>query len=443
MDRLIEAAEAGDERVIAEAIAGGVALDARDRFGATALLTAAQNGRLAIVQRLIAAGARDDAHAEDAAVKYYLGSNARAELRGRWTLLHAAAMGGADDVVAWLVDERGADPNACDHGGWRPLHVASFYPLARISTLDALLERGADPNAPDALGRNALCRARDSAFVRRLLAAGADPSGGEHVAPVDERVPAVIDGKIVSYPRAESPVRPLERFALEGHAEAVSLLLDHGATSTAGALGAAAFRGDRALVARLASGLDDASVAAALASAADDETFEALLGAMKSVPGEALLVATRSGASARVRAAIARGAPTDARDASGRTALHLAAAAGSEELARLLVERGADAGARDRDGKTPRALAWSQSTPAHEAVRRFLEPITPARAAEGEPAKGAEGATSEGAIAVGERVRHAKFGAGTVVRVEPGDKATVRFDDAGEKTLLSRVLTRE
>jgi hypothetical protein len=36
------------------------------------------------------------------------------------------------------------------------------------------------------------------------------------------------------------------------------------------------------------------------------------------------------------------------------------------------------------------------------------------------------------------RVRHAKFGEGTIVRVVEGDKVEIAFDGAGTKTLLRK-----
>ena len=74
-------------------------------------------------------------------------------------------------------------------------------------------------------------------------------------------------------------------------------------------------------------------------------------------------------------------------------------------------------------------------------VREELETERPQVTAAHEAADGATETTSSGALAVGRRVRHAKFGEGKVLTIEEwsGDtKVTVDFDGVGRKTLLSR-----
>lgn len=51
------------------------------------------------------------------------------------------------------------------------------------------------------------------------------------------------------------------------------------------------------------------------------------------------------------------GAPVNAQDAAGYTALHMCASGGYPACARLLVARGADAALQNADGETPIALA--------------------------------------------------------------------------------------
>lgn len=120
--------------------------------------------------------------------------------------------------------------------------------------------------------------------------------------------------------------------------------------------------------------------------------------------GEALLEAILRGDEAGARAALEARGPVDARDARGRTALHLAAAYGLTDLAsrlldrgalleatdaggstplhlaalqdreatvRLLIQRGAQVTARDRSGRRPLELAGSEGT--REVLRRALE----------------------------------------------------------------------
>lgn len=441
--RLIVAAEEGQLDKLEHAIADGSDLDKHDEFGRTAMLVAAHNDRLAFMQRLVAAGATLEAHDTTAQVKYYYGANARGP-RERWTLLHAAAQHGAHDVITWLLGEHGYEIDAHDHGGRTPLHVAASSPLATVATLDLLLARGADPNAEDALGHNAVAHARDLPRLRRLLDAGGHPDGGNFVPPIDD-------------PRAEVPARPLAVAVGNQDREAVALLLERGTQQFGDALEHAATfapdlvpllveRGVKPLGPGLRSaassspdlvalllehGPSDAEIVIAMAYAREEETFAQLLGALREVPAHALLGAATAG---RAAALLARGvSPNASQDADGKTALHLAAERGDLALVKVLVEAGANPNALDGKRKSPRALAYDRGE--DEAVRRFLEPITrlPPPPAPSQPR----------GLAAGDRVRHPKFGAGAVLRVI-GDKASVKFDgDAGEKTLLARVLVTE
>ena len=73
---------------------------------------------------------------------------------------------------------------------------------------------------------------------------------------------------------------------------------------------------------------------------------------------------------AAARDALQRGAPVNASDASGRTALMLAARRGDVGMARLLVGAGADARRTDRQGVS--AIEHARRA-GHEALARHLE----------------------------------------------------------------------
>ena len=62
---------------------------------------------------------------------------------------------------------------------------------------------------------------------------------------------------------------------------------------------------------------------------------------------------TELDALAGAQALLDAGADVNARERSGRTALHAAAAKGYSDVVKLLVERGADVAAKDIDGATP------------------------------------------------------------------------------------------
>ena len=82
----------------------------------------------------------------------------------------------------------------------------------------------------------------------------------------------------------------------------------------------------------------------------------------------------------------------------------------------------------------PQGSAPTTPPPAPIRFRKpdHLTPIGQATSASGSPA-------NELNLASGVRVLHERFGAGTVTEVEPaadGGKATIQFDNAGEKKLL-------
>lgn len=67
--------------------------------------------------------------------------------------LHAAVAGGERVELARLLLERGADPNAIQHGGYTPLHETAQNGFVEATRL--LLEFGADPSIRSADGQKA------------------------------------------------------------------------------------------------------------------------------------------------------------------------------------------------------------------------------------------------------------------------------------------------
>ena len=87
-------------------------------------------------------------------------------------------------------------------------------------------------------------------------------------------------------------------------------------------------------------------------------------------PSQRLLAAATQGQMTAAREALQQGAPANASDGSGRTALMLAARRGDVGMARLLTAAGADA--RRPDGHGLSAIDHARRA-GHEALARHLE----------------------------------------------------------------------
>jgi len=73
---------------------------------------------------------------------------------GGWTLLHYACHQFNPDIVAALLQKHNANPNAADHFGEVPLHLAAK--VNDVKALNLLLEHNADPFQCNFQGRTAL-----------------------------------------------------------------------------------------------------------------------------------------------------------------------------------------------------------------------------------------------------------------------------------------------
>ena len=219
----IDAIKAGEfDRVKAMVSEDPTLVDARARTGESAILTAVYRGQKAIVnllvsrgapmtlceacaageleraERLLDDGAAVDVFSEDGWTPLHLaaffGHGKIAELllaRGADVLarslnsnantpLHAALAGnpagGASPgsnqmLIAGLLIGAGADVNAGDRAGWRPLHLAAAND--NLHAMKALVAQGADVHLQNGDGRTALSLAQEknhreaSAFLRR------------------------------------------------------------------------------------------------------------------------------------------------------------------------------------------------------------------------------------------------------------------------------------
>lgn len=166
-EQLMEAIKSNDSARVGALLAEGADANARDAYGATALMNAAHIGSLEIVNALLAAGAETDAKDE-------LG----------WTALMKACFNadldrGFPEIVTRLI-EAGADPDTKIGYGIRPLMLAGGYGEAAVC--EALLAGGADVLAKNDGGLTALMMVKDKFYVdviNLLHAAERDAGVGE------------------------------------------------------------------------------------------------------------------------------------------------------------------------------------------------------------------------------------------------------------------------
>lgn len=154
---LFSAAAAGCEDLVRDLIDRGVAVDARDRLGRTALALAAKEGRERVAELLLERGAAIDARAISGATPLFFASEADHSFLTKYLIA------------------RGADINLKGAGGLTPLMAAAFN--GNVELVAVFLSKGADPNALDTSGKAAILYAASRGFtpvVARLIEAGVD-----------------------------------------------------------------------------------------------------------------------------------------------------------------------------------------------------------------------------------------------------------------------------
>jgi len=161
--KLVGAAGDGDERRVRELLRDGVAVDARDWDGLTALVAAAAKGRAALVGELLGAGADPAAGDKD-----------------NITALMEAAIGGHADVAARLLAAAPASLDAAAASGVTALWLAAGE--GRLAVAELLLGRGADASNARSDGITALMAAATgghAAVVAALVRGGADVAAAD------------------------------------------------------------------------------------------------------------------------------------------------------------------------------------------------------------------------------------------------------------------------
>src|SRR5690242_2360019 len=132
---IFEAAAAGEVERVERLIAADAPLNGHSADGWTPLHLAAFFGHARAVELLLAHGA------DVAAVSRNSTAN---------TALHAA-LAGHHPFVAGLLIGAGADVNAADAAGWRPLHLAAAN--NHLDAIKTLIAQGADVTAANAQGQ--------------------------------------------------------------------------------------------------------------------------------------------------------------------------------------------------------------------------------------------------------------------------------------------------
>jgi ankyrin repeat protein len=301
----IERVEQGDEAAAGLFLAAGMDANvAVDPEGNTALMVAANNGRVSIVGEMVQAGAdvnvtnragvsplmRAAAQSDLTLVRTLLDANAdlnRKDARGDTALSFAAARGRRENVVLLL--ESGATPEAVD----RAFVAAARYNEPKIARL--LVDRGADVTK---VGGEALVGA-----IRQ------DSTGR-----INDNVKLVIE--MVGDVSAPDPFgwSAAHVAATEGNAMLLRLLLEKGADV------------NRVCVCK------------------------GFLDARDWTP---LMMAARRGRTEVVELLLASGADLRQVNSRGATPLHQAVEGDTTAIVQALLDKGADARARDNEGKTP------------------------------------------------------------------------------------------
>lgn len=352
----VEMAKKDDEQAVNLFLRAGMAPDAKDSGGGTALMWAAQEGHLGLAKSLIEKGADPSAALPVAAgwghreiLNLLLGSQDAID----YALVRAAGMR-QSEIARTLID-LGADVNFVTERKKETALSAAAGALD-VETVRLLLSSGANPNGSDksdiplnqaiwisgARGESRAEQAQ-SEIVQALLEKGAD---------VNRRGRYVND--------TYSP--PLLVAIEENHPQIALLLLERGADVNAQSVHPFVNRNMSALMWAANKGLTDVVktllAKGAVVKARDEDGFTALFAAARGDNDQPEIV----------RALIAAGADVDARTVKGRTPLMLTRG-DNFKIAEALLVSGVNVNAADQEGWTALMFAADRDWP---DMARFL-----------------------------------------------------------------------
>jgi len=324
-DLLIDASAAGRTDRVAELLAVGVDVNAKDESGRTALMIASQRGRIETLSVLLEAS---------------VALNVQREQDGRTALMMAVEQGHTE-AVRMLLDA-GANPDVADGEG-----TALFMACENlhVDIIVLLVQAEADINlVRETDGMTALmvvCRQGHTGIIQTLVAAGADPNIRDH------------DGWVA-----------LMHGCMAGQTQVLSSLLEARVD-----INSQTRDGKTLLMMAIVEKRDEVVM----------ELLQARTGInvnIRDVEGKtALIHACISGRKEMVQALLRHGARasrrihTDATDQDGQTALMYACLLGHEAIVTLLLQAGASLHKADRDGWTALMVA---SRAGHVGTARLL-----------------------------------------------------------------------